>query len=365
MPMPVSRTRTARRRGSPGASSTFRRTCPRSVNLSALLTEPLRLRALAEQRHDGVDDLGRVDGDALELELARLDLGEIQDVVDDRKQALARAGDDLGVAPLPHRQIRRRQELGHDQHAVHRRADLVAHGGEELGLRDVGGFRRLLGLAQVVGAIGDLLLERLAVLLEAAIALADLADHAVEARGQDADLVVALDLDGGAVVVALADGRHGAGERHERRRDRALQPERDHEPDRHRQRGTGDRGEQQVAEAAEQVVRVADDDEAADGLAGIDDRDGDRTVRLDSRRQSETSWPASRLRSPSRRTAEPRSATGAPVRSSTIANTTPGTLPTARIAWRTAFTSPAASARELAAPNTCAAASSASRFEAV
>jgi hypothetical protein len=89
------------------------------------------------------------------------------------------------------------------------------------------------------------------------------------------------------------------------------------------------------------------------------------TVRLDSRRQSETSWPASRLRSPSRRTAEPRSATGAPVRSSTIANTTPGTLPTARIACRTAFTSPLASARELAAPNTCAAASSASRFEAV
>ncbi|HKH34598.1 MAG TPA: hypothetical protein VKA80_10630 [Beijerinckiaceae bacterium] len=33
--------------------------------------EPLRLRALAEQRHDGVDDLGRVDGDALELEQAR------------------------------------------------------------------------------------------------------------------------------------------------------------------------------------------------------------------------------------------------------------------------------------------------------
>ena len=195
--------------------------------------EPLRLRALAEQRHDGVDDLGRVDGDALELELARLDLGEVEDVVDDREQALARAGDDLGVAPLPDRQIRRRQELGHDQHAVHRRADLVAHGGEELGLRDVGGFRRLLGLAQIVGAVGDLLLERLAVLLEAMIALADLADHAVEARRQDADLVVALDLDGGAVVVALADGRHGAGERHERRRDRALQPERDHEADRH------------------------------------------------------------------------------------------------------------------------------------
>ena len=237
--------------------------------------EPLRLRALAEQRHDGVDDLGRVDGDALELELARLDLGEVQDVVDDREQALARAGDDLGIAALPHRQIRRCQELGHDQHAVHRRADLVAHGGEELGLRDVGGLRRLLGLAQIVGAIGDLLLERLAVLLEAMVALADLADHAVEARRQDADLVVALDLDGGAVVVALADGRHGAGERDERRRDRALQPERDHEADRHRERGAGDRGEQQVAEAAEQVVRVADDDEAADGLAGIDDRDRD------------------------------------------------------------------------------------------
>ena len=188
MPMPVSRTRTARRRGSPGASSDLQQDMPALGELERVVDEiaqdlrqahgiagdlvrhlgrdrgrkiePLRLRALAEQRHDGVDDLGRVDGDALELELAGLDLGEVQDVVDDREKALARAGDDLGVAPLPDRQIRRRQELGHDQHAVHRRADLVAHGGEELGFRDVGGFRRLLGLAQIVGAVGDLLLER-------------------------------------------------------------------------------------------------------------------------------------------------------------------------------------------------------------
>ena len=40
------------------------------------------------------------------------------------------------------------QHLGHAENAVHRRANLVRHGGEEAALRDVGGFGGFLGLVQ-------------------------------------------------------------------------------------------------------------------------------------------------------------------------------------------------------------------------
>ena len=80
---------------------------------------------------------GRPDG--LELELPGLDLGEIEDVVDDRRAAtrptlrsvssvLALLGGQLGVE----------QQLGHADDAVHRRPDLVAHVRQELALGRVG-----------------------------------------------------------------------------------------------------------------------------------------------------------------------------------------------------------------------------------
>jgi hypothetical protein len=56
---------------------------------------------LAEEGHHGVHHLGGVHRDALQVHPARLHLREVQDVVDDGEQALARAGDHLRVAPLP------------------------------------------------------------------------------------------------------------------------------------------------------------------------------------------------------------------------------------------------------------------------
>ena len=46
------------------------------------------------------------------------------------------------------------QQLGQPQHAVHRRADLVAHVGEELGLRAARVFGGLLGEAQLRARAG-------------------------------------------------------------------------------------------------------------------------------------------------------------------------------------------------------------------
>jgi hypothetical protein len=75
--------------------------------------EILRLRPLAEQRHHGVDDLGRLHGNALELELAGLDLREVENVVDNGEKALPGTRDHLRVAPLPVRQVGRGEELRH------------------------------------------------------------------------------------------------------------------------------------------------------------------------------------------------------------------------------------------------------------
>ena len=105
-------------------------------------------------------------------------------------------GDHLGEAALLGRQLAGGQHLGHHHDAVHRRADFVAHGGQEVALGDVGGLGGLLGDVQVGGALGDGPLQPGHVLGDGFVALADLGQHVVEAGHQVADLVVGLDLGG-------------------------------------------------------------------------------------------------------------------------------------------------------------------------
>ncbi len=96
-----------------------------------------QLEALAPGRagpagRDVLDDRAQVEVDRLQLELARLDLREVQDVVDDAEQRLARPPNRLGVLALLRRERRVEQQARHADHAVHRRADLVAHHRQEL-----------------------------------------------------------------------------------------------------------------------------------------------------------------------------------------------------------------------------------------
>ena len=97
--------------------------------------EPLAARVLGQQLDGGVDRLGEVELGVLELELAGLDLRQVEDVVDDRQQRVARRADHPRVAALLLGQLGVEQQLGHPDHAVHRRADLVAHVGQELRLQ--------------------------------------------------------------------------------------------------------------------------------------------------------------------------------------------------------------------------------------
>ena len=70
-----------------------------------------------------------------ELDLAGLDLGEIENFVDQRQKGLGRRRDGAGIGALLGRQLGVEQQPGHAEDAVHRGSDLVAHRGEEAGFR--------------------------------------------------------------------------------------------------------------------------------------------------------------------------------------------------------------------------------------
>ena len=84
----------------------------------------------------------------LEVELARLDLREVEDVVDHRQQGVGRRLDQAQVFALLGRELRVQHQLGHADDAVHRGPDLVAHVGQELALGPGGRLGGLLGLTQ-------------------------------------------------------------------------------------------------------------------------------------------------------------------------------------------------------------------------
>ena len=83
----------------------------------------------------------------VDVHLARLDLGQVEDVVDQLEQVGAGAVDRLGELHLLGGEVAVGvvgQQLGQDQQAVERRAQLVRHVGQELGLV-ARGQRELLG----------------------------------------------------------------------------------------------------------------------------------------------------------------------------------------------------------------------------
>ena len=88
----------------------------------------------------GQDDLqlaaqvGQAERHRVQFHLAGLDLGEVQDVVDDFQQRTRRTQRLAHHVRLLGRQRRLAQQLKHAHHGVDRRADLVAHVGQELAL---------------------------------------------------------------------------------------------------------------------------------------------------------------------------------------------------------------------------------------
>ncbi len=171
MPMPVSRTEKRSRTSFSSFSTVATRIAisPRSVNFSALLAkigqhladqqriadqprrhlaididdqfQPLGCRPLGDQPGDIVEHLVELEADPLDGHLAGLDFREIEDVVDDAEQVLARAPDLVEVTALTRRHVGLQREMRHADDRVHRRADFVAHVGQEFRL----GARGILG----------------------------------------------------------------------------------------------------------------------------------------------------------------------------------------------------------------------------
>ena len=160
--------------------------------------QALGLRAFGKQFDHVVDVVAHRKGDVLEVEFAGLDLGEVENVVDDLEQLLAGALRGLGQVALVVGERRFQQQLGHAQNAVHRRPDLVAHVGKELRLGDVGGFGSLLGAQQLGGLLAQLtrsalhrLFERVLMVMQLPVAPLDFIQHFIERGGQGPELVVA------------------------------------------------------------------------------------------------------------------------------------------------------------------------------
>ena len=127
--------------------------------------DPLCRRRGGEHVDGAFDAGGKGERLVLQLDLARLDLREVEDVVDDRQECITGRPDDLGVVALLLVQGCVQQQPAHPDDRVHRRADLMAHGGQEgaLGLvRVLGRLARRLRLAEqsrVVDGDGGLLGE--------------------------------------------------------------------------------------------------------------------------------------------------------------------------------------------------------------
>ena len=88
--------------------------------------------------------------------LAGLDLGDVEQIVDQLGQVLRRLADEIDLPLLLGRQLpvaARLQQARERQDRVERRAELMAHIGEEARFQ-------LVGPAQMVGAVGELGVER-------------------------------------------------------------------------------------------------------------------------------------------------------------------------------------------------------------
>ena len=109
----------------------------------------------------------RGEGDLLEVEPAGLDLGKVENVVEQGEQRVGAGPDGAGKGLLLAVQIGFQEQVGEAEDGVHRCADLVAHDGEEGALGSVGCLRGALGGAQLLGLSADLLLQggRVAALL--------------------------------------------------------------------------------------------------------------------------------------------------------------------------------------------------------
>ena len=121
--------------------------------------QPLGACRRLEQGERVLQNLPRAERNALELHLIGLDLGEVEDVVDERKQGIAGDEDVVDKAVLLGVERSGLEQLGQAQRAVHGGADLVAHHRQEAAFGHVGSLRLPQRGLQFGGALCHALLQ--------------------------------------------------------------------------------------------------------------------------------------------------------------------------------------------------------------
>ena len=128
--------------------------CPKPSSISISRRISFSLQAKRDEAHHGVDGRDQIDGPLEEPELPQLDLRDVEDVVDDAEEMRAGLVDIARVAHVLQRAERAQHLRGHHlreaDDGVERRAELVAHVGEELRLGAIVRDRLLLRLPRRV-----------------------------------------------------------------------------------------------------------------------------------------------------------------------------------------------------------------------
>ena len=161
-----------------------------------------------EKPHARLDRLFKVELVRFEREFAGLDLGEVENVVDDAQQAVAGLQGRFHVPVVLARKPRLAEQAQHADHPVQRRADFMAHIGQELGLGAVGRLRAVQGEGQIGGPRGHLAFQLLAVVGQLAVRAFHAVQHDIESLAQLGELVAAGHVGARGIVAGDGDALH-------------------------------------------------------------------------------------------------------------------------------------------------------------
>ena len=125
--------------------------------------EALDLRPLGDQAASVADQAVHLEIAQFQLHLAGFDLREVEDVVDDAEQVLGGAADLVELFGLRPVGGTAAQDVGEADDGIHRRANFMAHVGQEGTLGLIGFFGGIACLGDFPGAGGNQFLQVIAV----------------------------------------------------------------------------------------------------------------------------------------------------------------------------------------------------------